>query len=301
MSRPDVPPDLAAAYARCRSLTRRHGTTYFWATQLLPARCRPHVYALYGFCRHADDLVDERADLPVEVRAGALDDLGRRLRAAFAGAPVDPSADPVVAAVAHTEDVHGIAPECFGRFLRSMAMDLTVTAYPTWEDLLGYMDGSAAVIGEMMLPILEPRSPEAAPPAQDLGLAFQLTNFLRDVGEDLDRGRVYLPAADVARFGARPHDRRVTPQWRELMRFEIGRARRLYESADRGIALLPPWSARAIGTARTLYAGILDEIEAAGYDVFSRRARVSTARKLLVTASGRRRGALGREGVQSVV
>ncbi len=131
------------------------------------------------------------------------------------------------------------------------------------------MDGSAAVIGEMMLPILEPRSPAATEPARDLGRAFQLTNFLRDVGEDLDRGRLYLPVDDVDRFGADPAGRRVTPAWRALMRFEIDRARRLYTSADAGIALLPPWSARAIAAARTLYAAILDEIEASDYDVFA--------------------------------
>ena len=117
-----------------------------------------------------------------------------------------------------------------------MAMDLDVATYAPWDDLLGYMDGSAAVIGEMMLPILEPPTHAAAfEPARELGLAFQLTNFLRDVGEDLDRGRVYLPEEDLDRFGADPWARTVTPAWRELMRFEIDRARALYASADQGI------------------------------------------------------------------
>ena len=118
-----------------------------------------------------------------------------------------------------------IDPDCFRRFLRSMAMDLTVDRYATWDDLCGYMDGSAAVIGEMVLPILEPLDPAATEPARTLGVAFQLTNFLRDVGEDLDRGRVYLPQDDLARFGADPWSRRVTPEWEALMRFEIDRAR----------------------------------------------------------------------------
>ena len=150
------------------------------------------------------------------------------------------------------------------------------------------MDGSAAVIGEMMLPILEPRTDAATGPARDLGLAFQLTNFLRDVGEDLDRGRVYLPAEDVQRFGADPRRRRADEPWRRLMRFEIERARRLYASADEGIALLPPASARCVRAARILYAEILDEIEAAGYDVFSARARVPTWRKAVVAARAMR-------------
>jgi phytoene synthase len=184
----------------------------------------------------------------------------------------------------HTVRAFDIDPECFRRFLRSMAMDLSVASYAEWEDLLRYTDGSAAVIGEMMLPILEPLSPDAAAHAQDLGTAFQLTNFLRDVGEDLDRGRVYIPQADIARFGADPHRRVADDAWVALMRFEIERCRVLYESADRGIALLPPASARCVRTARQLYSQIHERIEAADYDVFSSRARVPTARKLLTAA-----------------
>jgi phytoene synthase len=146
------------------------------------------------------------------------------------------------------------------------------------------MDGSAAVIGEMMVPILEPTSPDAFVHAQELGVAFQLSNFLRDVAEDLDRGRVYIPQEDLRKFGADPWLRKATPEWRDLMAFEIARNRRIYESADRGIAMLPPRSARCIRGARALYSGILDQIEAAGYDVFSRRVRVPTWRKLAVAA-----------------
>ena len=133
------------------------------------------------------------------------------------------------------------------------------------------MDGSAAVIGEMMLPILEPLSPEALGPARDLGNAFQLTNFLRDINEDLDLGRVYVPQHDIRRFGAESAfaERRVTPAFVALMSFEIDRARELYASADRGVTLLPPSSARCIAAARALYSRILDVIEANDYDVFS--------------------------------
>ena len=280
----EVPPELRAAYAECRRLTRRHGTTYYWATRVLPALRRPHVYALYGFCRYADEIVDARDDDTTARRAARLDELGLALDRALGGEPVDPVGAPVVAAVAHTAATFSIERSAFDRFLHSMGMDLTVTAYETWDDLCRYMDGSAAVIGEMMLPILDGRDPRALGPARDLGLAFQLTNFLRDVGEDLDRGRVYLPAEDLRRFGADVAPRRVTPAWRGLMRFESNRARQLYASADVGIALLPPWSARAIRTARVLYARILDEIEAQDYDVFARRARVPTMRKLGVAA-----------------
>jgi phytoene synthase len=277
-----TPVELRDDYRQCRALTRRHGTTYYWATQVLPADKRPHVQALYGFCRHADDIVDALDGTPVEERTVALAALGDELRAELAGEGVSPV--PVVRAVAHTARTWAIDPACFDRFLHSMTMDLTVASYDTWDDLCEYMDGSAAVIGEMMLPILEPTSPAAISPARDLGFAFQLTNFLRDVGEDLDRGRVYLPGQDLARFGADPAGRAVTPEWEALMRFEIERARALYVSADAGIALLPPRSARAIATARHLYSRILDAIEANGYDVFTRRARVSTPRKMAVAA-----------------
>jgi 15-cis-phytoene synthase len=136
-----------------------------------------------------------------------------------------------------------------------------------------------------MLPVLEPTDVTAAfEPARDLGLAFQLTNFLRDVGEDLDRGRVYLPQEDLDRFGADPWSRQVTPAWRQLMEFEIARARSLYASADRGIEWLPPRSAACVRAARVLYSRILLEIERNGYDVFATRARVSTPRKLVTAA-----------------
>jgi phytoene synthase len=136
----------------------------------------------------------------------------------------------------------------------------------------------------MMLPILEPSSAAAAPHARDLGIAFQLTNFLRDVSEDLDRGRVYLPQEDVRRFGASPAERRVCGSWRELMRYEIARTREYYESADLGMPYLPSASARCIRAARRLYSAILDRIEAADYDVFTRRARVPSWRKALVVS-----------------
>jgi phytoene synthase len=249
---------------------------------VLPAVKRPHVHALYAFCRYADDIVDDLGPVPTDVRAKALADFGDRF---FTDLAAGRSSDPVLKGVVHTVRAFAIPEDCFRRFLRSMTMDLTVSRYETYADLAGYMDGSAAVIGEMMLPILEPDDPAAARPhARDLGDAFQLTNFLRDVGEDLDRGRVYLPQEDLRRFGADPSARTVTPEWRALMRFEIERVQRLYASADLGIALLPPRSARCIGAARRLYAEIIDVIEAHDYDVFSQRARVPGWRKAAVVA-----------------
>jgi phytoene synthase len=271
---------LEQSYARCRQLNRRYGTTYYWSTHLLPPVKRHHVHALYGFCRYADDIVDDLGSTATpEQRQAALADFGDRFFVDLARGGSD---DVVLKAVVHTVKAFDIDPDCFRRFLRSMAMDFTVETYETFEDLLDYMDGSAAVIGEMMLPILEPTSADAYGHARDLGIAFQLSNFWRDVAEDLDRGRVYVPQEDLRKFGADPWLRRVTPEWCDLMVFEIARTRRYYESADLGIPMLPATSARCIRGARLLYSGILTEIERAGYDVFTHRVRVPTWKKLAV-------------------
>ena len=273
---------LDESYERCRQLNRKFGQSYYAATYLLPTVKRHHVHALYGFCRHADDIVDDLGSTAtVEERRRALTDFGDRF---FADLARGRSEDLVLKAVVHTVKAFDLDADCFRRFLRSMAMDFDTETYETFDDLLVYMDGSAAVIGEMMLPILEPTSPEAFGHARDLGIAFQLANFWRDVSEDLDRGRVYIPQEDIRKFGADPWERRVTPEWCALMAFEIARARRYCESGDVGITMLPPSSARCIRGARLLYCGILDQIEAAGYDVFSQRVQVPTWKKLAVAA-----------------
>ncbi|MFM8867870.1 MAG: phytoene/squalene synthase family protein [Ilumatobacteraceae bacterium] len=276
---PTEPVTLAESYELCRTFNKRHGTTYYWSTLVLPPVKRPHVHALYGFARYADDIVDDLGPVPIAERAQALASFGERF---FADLTAGSSEDPVLKAVVNTVRILEIDPDCFRRFLRSMTMDLTVERYETWDDLLQYMDGSAAVIGEMMLPVLEPMYPEALPHARDLGNAFQLTNFLRDVNEDLDRGRVYLPQEDVRRFGVRMEERRCTPEFVELMKFEIARCRELYDSADKGLAMLPNRSRKAITAARRLYSRILEKIEDRNYDVFSGRASVSTASKAVM-------------------
>ena len=277
------PVSLEASYENCRRLNKRYGTTYYWSTTLLPRVKRHHVHALYGLCRYADDIVDDLGPVPLAERERALADFGATF---FAGMAAGRSDHPVLKAVVHTVRAFDIDPDCVRRFLRSMTMDLSVEAYETFDDLLDYMDGSAAVIGEMMLPILEPLDQAAFGHARDLGIAFQLSNFWRDVGEDLDRRRVYVPQEDVRKFRAEAAlaERRVTPEWVELMRFEIHRTRSYYASGDLGIPMLPPVGARCIAGARSLYSGILERIEAAGYDVFTSRVRVPTWQKLAVAA-----------------
>lgn len=279
--------DLDASYAACRALHRRHGRTYYLATRLLPRWKRRHVHALYGFTRLTDDIVDDtRACGPAE-REAALRSWTGRVTAAFTGEPV---ADPVLPALLHTVEVFGLDRADFAAFLRSMAMDLTIGSYDTYDDLLGYMAGSAAAIGAMMLPILGARDPASAlEPARQLGLAFQLTNFIRDVGEDLDCRRIYLPMEDLARFGVSRAclERRVANDAvRALIAFEVRRAQRHYLLAAPGVAMLEPASQPCIRTAFRLYGAILDEVVRAGYDVFARRATVPRHRRLamLVTS-----------------
>ena len=284
---PAGPVTLDESYELCREFNKRHGTTYYWSTKVLPRVKQHHVHALYAFARYADDIVDEipsqgGRDVPTEVRAAALADFGDRF---FADLERGRSDDPVLKAVVHTVRAFDIDIEAFHRFLRSMTMDLTVESYDTWDDLLVYMDGSAAVIGEMMLPILEPTDYDVAlPHARDLGNAFQLTNFLRDIDEDLDRGRQYVPLEDTRRFGVDLAERRVTPEFVDLMRFEIDRCRALYASAEIGLVMLPDRSAKCVGAAHALYGRILDKIEAQDYDVFTSRASVSTTEKAAMVA-----------------
>ncbi len=272
---------LDESYRVCKQLHRQHGTTYYYATMTLPVVKRHHVHALYGLCRYADEVVDAFTDEATAQRRARLDELEAEL---IAGVEANYSNHPVLKAVVFTIHAHEMPIDAFVRFFSAMRADLDVTSYATYDDLLGYTDGSAAVIGEMMLPILEPRDPAAFEGARDLGIAFQLTNFLRDVGEDLDRGRVYFPSDELDRFGADIWARQVDEPWREFCRFQIDRMNRLYDHADRCIEMLPPTSARSIRAARILYSDILDEIVANDFDVFTQRARVPRRRKLAVAA-----------------
>ena len=273
-----------------QQLTREYGTTYYWGTVFLPKHRREDVYAIYALCRLADDIVDEpdgpeRIDLAVPVDATPSERLAAFVARFFRAYAAGTDEHPLMCTIVEATHRLGLPRDCFDRFFAAMALDLTRSSWPSWAELRdGYMEGSAAVIGEMMLPVLEPRTPEARQPARALGLAFQLTNFIRDVGEDLDRGRVYLPADELAAAGADPWLRRVTPQWRTFLATQIERNRELYREAEQGLAMLPPSSARCVGAALAMYSAILGRIEQADYDVFSTRARVPGAAKAAIAA-----------------
>ena len=279
-------PDLRASYAECKRLNALHGKTYFLATLLLPKAKRPFVHALYGFARYADEIVDDLAsELSVEEKAQALSTWGD---AVLADLKKGTSADHVGRALIDTVKRFDIPHEHFEAFLHSMTMDLTVQEYETYEDLLEYVYGSAAVIGLEMVPILGPLHNDAYEAAKKLGIAFQLANFIRDVDEDLDRGRVYLPIKELAHFGVTREmleERALTPEIIEALKFQIARVRQLQAEAAPGIAMLEATSRPCIEAASVLYCGIVDEVEKIGYDIFNQRAKTSTARRMRVAGA----------------
>ena len=286
-------PALRAAFGRCRRLNARHGKTYFLATRLLPASRRPAVHALYGFARYADDIVDDlTAPTTSGDRALRLEQLSRDLRTAMGGGP---GRHPVVTAVAHIAHRYHIPYSHFDDFLASMRSDLTVTDYGTLDALRQYMHGSAAVIGLQMLPVLGHTTSrdEAAPHAAALGEAFQLTNFIRDVGEDLDRDRVYLPAELLAAEGvhrdlllwSRRTGRR-DPRIIRALRSAAALTRGFYAAAEPGLNMLEPVSRPCVRTAFVLYGEILDAVARDGYESVHRRSSVPLTRRTAVAAAG---------------
>jgi len=268
-------PALASAYEQCRRIHAAHGRTYYLATRLLPRDRRPDVWALYAFARVADELVDA----PLTPDAAAL--LAWReqsMTAMRSASSPDPQEQPVLAATWHTMRTFGLDPDLLQEFLDSMVMDLTISRYATWEDLRGYMRGSAAVIGELMAPLLGASGKDAMTRAAALGEAFQLTNFIRDIGEDLARGRIYLPQEDLARFGVSEdllaqavRTGVPSPQVRALVAFEVRRAIGLYDTAQPGLRMVNGRSQPCLDAAFTLYRRILHRVIAHDFNVFERR------------------------------
>ena len=267
-------PDLRASYEECKRLNALHGKTYYLATLLLPKAKRPFVHALYGFARYADEIVDDLAsELSVEEKAEVLSNWGNGV---LADLKKGTSQDHVGRALIDTVNRFDIPHEHFEAFLHSMTMDLTVQEYESYEDLIEYVYGSAAVIGLEMVPILGPLHNDAFEAAKKLGIAFQLANFIRDVDEDLDRGRVYLPLKELGQFGVTREmleERVLTAEIIEALKFQIARVRQLQAEAAPGIAMLEASSRPCIEAASTLYCGIVDEVEKIGYDIFNHRAK----------------------------
>ncbi len=266
----------------CRKVHKRFGTTYYYSTLRLPAKYRRRVHALYAFVRVPDEWVDNPGDMTREERLANLADWRRQFDAGMAGTCPQHFA---MRAFCDTVRECRIPVEEAHIFLDAMEQDLFEARYETYEELRGYMRGSASAIGVMMCYAMCARTDyDTIARAKALGEAMQLTNFIRDVGEDLrTRGRIYLPLEDLRRFGVTERDMQrgvVTPEIRQLLQFEIDRARALYTTSDFGIYKLPKRMRRAVLIARILYSDILTCVERNQYDVFNRRARTSRWRKL---------------------
>lgn len=265
-----------ADHAYCRHLHRKHGTTYYFASRLLPRETRRHVDALYGFVREADEWVDNPGSMTLEEQAAKLADFREQLIAGCKG--VKPS-NPTLRAFCDTMIELGMDSQEPLIFLDAMAQDLTVSRYETWDDLCAYMRGSAAAVGIMMCKVTgTPLTATTLPAAVALGNAMQLTNFIRDVGEDWQRGRIYLPLEDMRRHGLDESfvgDGKVSPEWERMLSEQISRARELFCQADQGIPQIPSSCRLGVRAARVLYAKILDKVEQRGYDVFTGRARTT--------------------------
>lgn len=258
----------------CSDVTRSHGRTFYFASQLLPPVKRRAIHSAYAFCRVADDLVD-RSDV-----LGA--DLVEEQLTAWES-QLDTPLDPIALAYAHTRDRYDIPARPTYDLFAGMRMDLYPRMYETWDELWDYCYRVAGTVGLISAPILGLRSTSALPYAVDLGVAMQLTNILRDVAEDAALGRIYLPLDDLRRFGVDPEAILAgcpNGDFSGLIAFEIDRARAYYDSAREGIQDLDLAGQFTTLASSHLYSKILHQIEGQEYDVFLRRAFVPTSRKL---------------------
>jgi 15-cis-phytoene synthase len=279
-------PALRTAYRHCRHITREHAKTFYMATRFLPTRKQRSIFAVYALCRYLDDLVDEAEDLLKNNSIEQSDvlmmiDMWKlHLQDTYTGKIHD---HPILTALADTLDLYHIPINLPLELIEGVSMDLTRMRYDTFSELYDYSYKVASVVGLMTCEIFGYSDKKALAHAIDLGIAMQLTNILRDISEDLDKGRIYLPKEDLERFGITEKDlfdRKVDHKFREMMRFQIKRARSYYESSDPGIPMLDADSRQPVYLARYNYSKILTRIEELDYQVFSNRAFLSTSEKL---------------------
>ena len=269
--------EVRACYRACREITRVHSKTFYLSSLFLSPAKRRAVWAVYAFCRTADDIVDQIA--PARERLDAIDAWERKLVGAYDGH----ARDPIFVAFAHAAHRFAIPMQPALDLLRGARMDVTIRRYATYDELSEYCYLVASTVGLLVMPILGTHSPAASTYGIALGRAMQMTNILRDVGEDARMGRIYLPSEDLRRFGcdeAAIVAGIVDERFVALMRFQIERVRTMYRDAEPGIALLAPESCYTVRLALSLYRGILCRIEGNGYDVFTRRAYVPLGTKM---------------------
>lgn len=275
-------PGLDAAYDLCRRITKAEAKNFYYAFRTLPTVKRRAIYAAYAFCRLCDDISDE--DLSREERLEGF----HGVRESLAQARQRGFDEPVFAALGDAATRFGIPWEHFDEIVTGVEMDLDITRYETFEDLREYCHKVASVVGLVSIRIFgHDEHPEVETYAIDLGLAMQLTNILRDIKEDAGRDRVYIPQDELRSFGVSESDLTngvVNGPFRELMRFQVGRAREFFESGRKLIPLLEPDARACTAVLIGVYGSVLNRIEAADYDVFSKRVSLSTGEKLVTMA-----------------
>jgi phytoene synthase len=267
---------LGKAYQQAANTTAAHSKSFYFASGLLPEEKRSAVRALYAFCRTVDDIVDEvesKKDRDFEL------DYWRNVVESASSSP-----DDLVASAWTDTLIRYHIPRHFAlQLIDGVARDLCQSRYQTFDDLATYCYGVASTVGLMSMYIVGFKSHGAVPYAIKLGVALQMTNILRDVGEDYRNGRLYLPREELAFHGIREADIAegcVTDNWRQFMKFQIDRTRQLYKDSWAGIKILEREGQLAIGAASTLYEGILKDIEDHDYNVFDRRASLSAWEKI---------------------
>lgn len=279
---------LREAYVQCRSITRHHAKTFYMATRMLPNHKQRGIFAIYSLCRYIDHLVDEAEDLVTHRKLNAevirrkLDLWKQMLSDTYEGKRHD---NPILLAFSDVLRNYAIPVEYPFELMDGVCMDLWKDRYETFEELYGYAYKVAAVVGLMTTKIFGYSSAKAFKYAESLGIAMQLTNILRDVGEDLRRGRIYLPAEDLERFGLEEKDLvcgRRDERFIRMIQFQINRTRNYYTEADLGIPLLSADSRLCVSLARHNYSRVLDKIKENNYDVFNHRAHLNYTEKLSI-------------------
>jgi phytoene synthase len=287
-----IDPSLRDSYESCRKLHRRRDPTYYWATRRLPPDVRPAVHALYAFVREVDDVVDAPGGAPAAERRTEVALWEERLRRAMAGRP---PGHPVVAALADAGRRHDLPLHELDLYFDSMRIDCAPVRVQTWPELERYMLGSAGSVGHILGALLG--APEAGrEPFERLALGFQLTNFVRDVREDWELDRVYMPAEDLERFGVSTRDiarGEPTPGFRRLLALEVERARALFREGAAAMEVVSPSVRRGMRMARCVYEGVLDRTERLGFDVLRHRAALPPWELAGVVATGLRASASG--------
>jgi phytoene synthase len=276
------PASLEESFAHCRAIARSRARNFYYSFLLLPAEKRKAMCALYAFMRYCDDISDEPG--PAQGRAGKLGQWKTALESALQGEYGD---DLVLPAFHHTIERYAIPPRYFFELIEGVGSDLAITRYETFDDLYRYCYRVASVVGLSSMHVFGYETEEALALAEKCGIAFQLTNILRDVREDAERGRVYLPAEDLRRFGLRAEDLlegRWGPAWRGLVEFEWQRAHRYYEEAAPVLSLVHPESRAGLWAMFSIYYGILRRIKRAEFDVHTRRARLRWPEKMWIVA-----------------